>query len=96
MWFCEYIIISYVGPITPIPTQAKLLKIWINGACSPDGHHWDYYPGTLSCSQVSAPIECHPVTASQNILRAATLSKVGNHSMAPGTEVQQDMIKSIL
>ena len=24
----------------------------VNGACHPGGHCWNYYPGTLSCSQV--------------------------------------------
>ena len=24
-------------------------------ACHPGGHYWDYYPGTLSLSQVTAP-----------------------------------------
>ena len=27
---------------------------WISGVYHPSGHHWDYYPGALSLSQIRA------------------------------------------
>ena len=33
-----------------------LVCIITNEVCHPDGHHWNYYPGTLSLSQVTATL----------------------------------------